>query len=716
LKEKGIDVSKLSTDEDFGLLGIVAIATPTDSASFSARSWRDNGAKFLPCNRYDFVTYPVPSDTEESDPAIRDQIASGLQTVLLFVKKNPAQLSDSQPLSRQHHAVPDTFWKGPRSIESTHATPLAPGAVPSKVGNGDELGKKGKKRHSQGAQQLPPTAFTRLAGGSGVHLNRLVPEKSLTNSKQSMKGDYRHQVLASFASRMRTTGMTMFDSYGYKVAAIRVARRASERLERLMWKSTLTSQLGPGLPLQLAEDSAIDFSGQRATSPGWTSIARELGPGAATGDAAMSLSNSQRAAFTISLVSPCRADFGPFESGFLSSPSGMNSVSSPRSRLGVSLPMGVKMIKHVREHNQARWSSSDEKMLQIAAKKFDRNWLLVASKLSGLEGVIVNEAFSDVDIVLPATPRSARQCRDHWHALPRIEPLIPEEARKSEILFHENASGRGLGDKRVMNGDECEIRTQHSVSFLLRSSLFLEPNLTDKVRRGVQTTPDSVDDSTSSGQVNENTESPKHGTSLKVESHDDKVGVKAEDLEMSGAILPREMPKKIHSFSAIFLAKSKRQIAPVAIPGLVCGSPPNHPVPPHLSHIKSVQASVTAQWASGRTEMWPLQILDLTDKQKNVARPVTVQRPEKSVTTSSSRQPVQNGAAPRPTQVTHPSASSGRPLATFPPIPTTANRSVPVHHRPPQPPQPHVHTHVASTTAEAYLPPPGAPAKSKNAE
>lgn len=718
---KGLDVSPLLADEDFGLLGIGAIASAADSASFSARNSRNNGAKFPPSYQYDYVTFPIPSDTEESDPYNLEQFASGLQTVLLFVKKNPVQSSDSQPLERRNHALPDTFWKGPRSIESAHAAPVAKAAVPSKGGIGDESGKKGKKRLSQGSLQLPPTAFTRLPGGTGVIVNRLVPKDSLTISKQSIKGDYKNRVLASFATRMRTTGMTMFDSHGYKTASIRVVRRVSERLERLMWKSTLTSQLGPGLPLRLGEDSLFSLSGQRETGPRWTNIVTELGPGAATGDAAISLSNSQLVAFKRSAVSPCRVDFGPFESGFLASPSGMNGVSSPRSRVGVSLPMGVKMIKYVREQTQSAWSSADDMLLQSTAQKFGMNWLLVASELSGFEGVVINEAVAGIDVALPAIARSARQCRERWLTLSRSQPSIADDARKAEKMFRENATGRpiqGSADDSVMKGGKCTVHTQQGVSFLSTSSLFSDSNLADETKARTQTSTDPGNNSTLLLQVNEDTESSEDVPLLNVENRDNKISAKFQDVEMSDAILPPELPRKTRSFSAISSAKLKRQIPhPLSIPGLISGSLPNHPVAPHPSHIQSVQASVTAQWASGRTEMWPLQILDLTDKHRSLARPAIAQQqraPEKAVPNNgSSRLPVQNGAPQRPPQVAHPSANTGRPVASFPPIPSNANRQVPTHHRPPPP---HVHQHISASTSEAYAPPQAAPAKAKNIE
>lgn len=71
-------------------------------------------------------------------------------------------------------------------------------------------------------------------------------------------------------------------------------------------------------------------------------------------------------------------------------------------------------------------------------------------------------------------------------------------------------------------------------------------------------------------------------------------------------------PKRFH---ALLAAKAKKQVVPLSIPGGASASPP--PMSPsHPSHMQSVQASVAASWTNGRTEMWPLQLLDAADRQR----------------------------------------------------------------------------------------------------
>lgn len=73
------------------------------------------------------------------------------------------------------------------------------------------------------------------------------------------------------------------------------------------------------------------------------------------------------------------------------------------------------------------------------------------------------------------------------------------------------------------------------------------------------------------------------------------------------------------SFSAFRIASSKKQDIPMAIPGGVAGQEPTM-APPHTSHHQALQAAVAAMSSGGRAEMWPLQILDLGDKQRAKAR------------------------------------------------------------------------------------------------
>jgi hypothetical protein len=139
---------------------------------------------------------------------------------------------------------------------------------------------------------------------------------------------------------------------------------------------------------------------------------------------------------------------------------------------------------------------------------------------------------------------------------------------------------------------------------------------------------------------------------------------------------------------------------------VVSGSQANQPVPSHPSHMQSVQASVAAQWSSGRTEMWPLQILDFADKQRAASRLTTstAQRPTDATTLnvsssgSNRRQPTSSGssALSHRSPSSHTSAARDR-TASFPPVPVRPTK-------PPGSPQ-RSPPLMSAPSAEAYAPP-----------
>mmetsp|Transcript_6440 Transcript_6440/g.15306 ORF Transcript_6440/g.15306 Transcript_6440/m.15306 type:complete len:273 (-) Transcript_6440:158-976(-) len=199
-------------------------------------------------------------------------------------------------------------------------------------------------------------------------------------------------------------------------------------------------------------------------------------------------------------------------------------------------------------------------------------------------------------------------------------------------------------------------------------------------------------------------------------------GDATEDAKMVDAFEAVKSKPKRKSFSAISIAKSRRQIFPVTIPGVdPNGSQPAHPVPSHPSHLQSVQISVAAQWASGRTEMWPLQILDLSDR--NRSRAARMQQPGAAPAAHNpARRHLGNNASyqhrPQPSS----QASAVRPPVGYSPAVTNASRPVAprlannASSRPvaPRPVNASVASHqqqhrsppvVAAVTAQAYIPP-----------
>jgi hypothetical protein len=719
-------------EEDFGLLGAGAIPKPIDAISFSVHDTKATNSAVLCDNRFDFTSFNIPCDAEETGTSALKNMDEGMQSVLLFVKKRPMSYLESQTSYR--------YAQGASSI-----VPLSIGSKSSKDPSADESGKKTRKRGSQVSSQMAHTAFTRLPGSVGAQLNQIVPRSPLPTNSRQMKGDHRHKLLASCYARQRVTGLTLFDSIPYRVAAMRVERRVAERLERLMWKSTLTHDSGPGLPIQLVEKSYSIDKSRNSPCQGWASIIEELKDGSMSGDTAISQSNMQRQELRRSLVSPRCVDFGTFEVGYLASPSGMTGISTPRSRVGVSLPMGVKVMQPTREQKiLSSWNLRDDKILQDAAKKFGMNWLLVASAMSGFEHVVINESVTGIEHLVPSIPKSARQCRDRWQALAQSQPSLANEVRKSERLFRENASLRcdKIETNKESNKEEkAEVRLAARVSILSKSTNFLNPTQTKETNTdnqneedGTKNDMDIVNDvpngiaSSSSSTVDKKQDdaTDDHKSSDVVcDSINESAGVNP-DVDMTDSLPPQDRPKpKRRSFSAISISRSKRQVIPMSIPGVVAGAnQAGHPVPSHPSHMQSVQSSVTAQWASGRTEMWPLQILDLADKQRSgataVVRAGSLQRGDISTTSnnSSRRHGTDNTAYQHryPPPSSQPTSSVRGAPVVFSPVPPNVvrpvaprpvNTSVPPHHQQQQ--QQHRNPHVApvaAATAQAYIPPP----------
>lgn len=147
-------------------------------------------------------------------------------------------------------------------------------------------------------------------------------------------------------------------------------------------------------------------------------------------------------------------------------------------------------------------------------------------------------------------------------------------------------------------------------------------------------------------------------------------------------------------------ASLKTQHVPLTIPGYTSNMPPLQIVPSHPSHSNSVQEAIaTSAGPSGivppRAEMWPLQFLDLTEKQHQ-----EVEKKKKSNSTSS--QMTQQQVMPRNT---HPNRQSAVPNPGVPHVATHTHRQVPTNaqmsgQRQAPPAMPHVQQQV--TPAPAY--------------
>jgi hypothetical protein len=384
------------------------------------------------------------------------------------------------------------------------------------------------------------------------------PGQAITPSPKS-RDIYRSRLLMTL--RQTSSSRTLFGAPSFRSASSRVRQRIAGRVGHLAWTSSSSFDSGSGLPLlpQKHHLPVQSFAGSFRGNPiFWTSVAKRLrNRAAATGDEVVELADSQALAFHQSYVSPCRVDFGPFQSGFQASVSGMTSALPIRPRLGVSLPMGVKLPSH--RDPLRTWSKESQDGLRVAVEQFGTNWILVSRFICG---------YRDIGSFLSRsrTPRSPRSCRDQWQTLPLAQR---EVSTKHKQLQDANAGIRqDVSQSEVLTAITGIHGNGMALTFLLPSGL------------------DKLEDSVPGAEMH------------------------------SSAGLETEEPKG-RRFDRIMAAKAKSESVSMQIPGLSSDGSPPPIVSSHPSHMQAVQTSAASSWSNGRTEMWPLQLLDAADRYKS---------------------------------------------------------------------------------------------------
>lgn len=662
----------LDLSDDYGLAGIGAVPLPRDSALTAAHSYTQtsNGAALRNGGFNEWTAFLAPCDAEEAEgDGKSDLTAVELGSMILFVSKKRSRgfagLPSAASLPHQPHQMARA-WPG------TSTVPALPGG-----GNGvyrDANG--GKKMRKKGQNPLgASSAFSRLPGADQLASMR----PGLTLPFLKGKDSYRHRLLIS--SRQTGLGNTLFEAPAFRFASVRVRKRVTDRLSRHSWTSSTAFEVGPGLPLFVwaKQDTSLPgYRGMFEVDPRlWTSIVKRLEhEDSVSGDEASRLAITQRAALHRSLVAPCRVDFGPFQCGFLASPSGMTALSPPRSRVGVTLPMGVKVLQSLKDMHQISWSKSEDKLLQRCAVRFGLNWVLASRVLSGFQDIVI---FSRRDQGRPAFSLAARSCRDRWQTLARTQPSLAKEVRQAERMDLESSTmtyGEIIQDSNkwpkalVQESDPGDYPTHTDDAkppAMKKSITFLLPAFRVKL-------PDQEQPKASDGK-----------------------NVDAMDTDPTEPIAP-PMIKPSRAFSAFRAAKRKKQVIPMTIPGVVSGDPPSI-VPSHHSHMQSVQSSVAAS-SNGRTEMWPLQLLDAADRQRTAAAATAAEAVKtRPPSASSSRSP---GSSNNSKSARVPSGSGS---TTLPPHrPTTSSSSSQRPSNTSLPPQ----QNRATATMQNFAPPPKA--------
>eukprot|EP00559_Dactyliosolen_fragilissimus_P007515 CAMPEP_0184869828 /NCGR_PEP_ID=MMETSP0580-20130426/35444_1 /TAXON_ID=1118495 /ORGANISM="Dactyliosolen fragilissimus" /LENGTH=1131 /DNA_ID=CAMNT_0027371567 /DNA_START=896 /DNA_END=4291 /DNA_ORIENTATION=- len=285
--------------------------------------------------------------------------------------------------------------------------------------------------------------------------------------------------------------------------------------------------------------------------------------------------------------------FGPFNISYIQQfAPNFNKLTKPRIRDGIGLPMGVKIPQHSKDatdgsnplsisHNE-EWTDDESKYLIKYANGFGSNWHVVSHAITYNHGggISINSACHDRALRCSAI-RSARQCREKYESLPddlKLSPESEDEFQNKDIPYYSPSlkSQINLRPENILSlsssGDTSNNNTPSK--FEINTSIILDPkNTIPSIRK------------------------------------------RKYDLDRNTHIK--------EAFKRLKKSSTKRQCITLTIPGVNTGSKEiSIQQPSHPSHAQSVQAAVAQSAGSSglipkRPEMWPLQFLDLAEKQKN---------------------------------------------------------------------------------------------------
>lgn len=565
----------LDFGEDYGLLGIGALALPEDSARTASildmdastySNWIDqfghSGEKF------GYRSSFLASDAEDVEAFTLDSGQDWqLESMLLFVSKR-AFVSGLGPLHTGAYTSerPITSFSdvGPAFGVAASSASYPPGFMPngpSTLGNGIGPGKKLKKKgQNQGA--LAAEMPLRGASSENQRVVSHLPLASLHSGKG--KDVLRHKAIASFLGRQGHLGVSLFQSPSFRLASIRLRDRILQRVCQRQ------PGAGSGLPLSKESYRSSDCTARRKAFV--AAVTKLASQDAKTGDIALANSTAERVLLRDSPSFPTRVDFGPFQAGYLALNSGLMGVQPARPRVGVCLPMGVKMSQHFTDHPSQPWTSQEDAILTSCVYRFGFNWYLVATSVNGVDSSFGTQR------ELRRWPRSARQCHYRWQSLIKLDGSLVMRLLKTVRPELEDAPL--LSQPVVLSLPGTKVKNGSKELSLLSTT---PPTLT-------------------SGEDRKTPEAETKGTDVL-----DQVA----ELESSLPALKDKPPRR--SFSSFRRAASKKQDLPLAIPGYVAGESKPSLVPSHPSHAQAVQAA-SSSLSGARAEVWPLQLLDMRDR------------------------------------------------------------------------------------------------------
>jgi hypothetical protein len=544
--------------EDFGMAGAGAVPLPRDSALAAAYT----ALVPMPHSYFREAMDCFNSNHVSESEAGGSVNESTMKSVILFVSRKRPRGHMVRPVTSQPgkaYRVPLPGSTGPPSLS----------AVGKRVNgiiqehNGSMTGKQLKKRKAMGSNDHTLTvssAFTRLPYNDTSLLGATFGQtggQTMVKTKDSLKKN----LLISL--RQSSTGSTLFESTGFRLASTEVKNRVGISLMSHSWTSSSALEVRPGLPLHVVRPNGDRHptSSFKVDKSLWTSIIKKLGSSdEETGIESLEVAAKQKESFHLSLCMPCRMNFGPFHAGFLASPTGMTCISATKNRVGISLPMGVKVSSTFNSSfNDVVWTPSQDKQLIRTVQKFGFNWNMVAKSQA-----CFNE-FRYVYDSQSASRRISRTCRERWQALSKLNPLLDANDDQRHKIFRQR----------------IDLPAGSDVGICIEGPSFAAGNRKD------QAVVVFVPETALLGKQPNDTEKPARNETMSVDQS------KADG------------PKRI--FKAFNKSKSLAMMQKVTIPGVATEKPsigPSHP-----SHAQSVEEAVTALGTTGRSEMWPLQLL-----------------------------------------------------------------------------------------------------------
>lgn len=301
-----------------------------------------------------------------------------------------------------------------------------------------------------------------------------------------------------------------------------------------------------------------------------------------------------------------------------------------------------------KEQIQPDWSPKDDRRLERNVEHFGMNWVLASSVMGGFQDIVY---YSPRDRPEHDVSRSARSCREHWMSLARAHPSLMTELKRPDPGADERNDAMEIDESsQKPDGGNRRLSIDNVTGM---STLISDPDSKIEFLSPLpEDDEDDVDIETAKGHVDSPKESPTNAT----EAPDEPPG--KEPVPSSAATA-----KPRRSFSAIRSARAKKQVVPITIPGVPVGSgSPPAVVPSHPSHMQSVQSSVAAAWTNGRTEMWPLQLLEASDRHRatttSTASVSSSTGPLSAVVTSSTNRPQPGSSRASSTSASKPPPSS----------------------------------------------------------